>query len=432
MVVAVAYGLLLAWRFVATAGDARRAYGKKILTLGLAAPLFAVTTLGVVKRPESVGQMVTFAEASQMADFARPGGRFPFLPFNPALSELRQVGFETFVGRFYDPNPIVKQAIPLTVIGLLSSLALIGWRRKRVAIPAEIVTFGIASLTVYFLSRVLAFRLYVPNRHIQIPLAIFFIFAGTVGAWRALHRGKSSVAQETGSFKDSRWKYAWSSMAMLIVWGVVVFAGSNMGLFGTANFNYARDKKGHVFEWIKKNTPESALIAGHPTHIDGVQLFAIRRGYVTTETTHQFYKGYYAEMYRRNEISLRAHYAASLPELVSILEPEGITHFVFKRADFYPGAMKKMKFFPSYKPLLDTLTSRSSDEYAYRQLPSQVDVANYPFMPYKDKISVVVDVQALKSYLQSQEVASESAPVAQKKSKATRQLALAMKASSSH
>ena len=432
MVVAVAYGLLLAWRFVATAGDARRAYGKKILTLGLAAPLFAVTTLGVVKRPESVGQMVTFAEASQMADFARPGGRFPFLPFNPALSELRQVGFETFVGRFYDPNPIVKQAIPLTVIGLLSSLALIGWRRKRVAIPAEIVTLGIASLTVYFLSRVLAFRLYVPNRHIQIPLAIFFIFAGTVGAWRALHRGKNSVAQETGSFKDSRWKYAWSSMVMLIVWGGVVFAGSNMGLFGTANFNYARDKKGHVFEWIKKNTPESALIAGHPTHIDGVQLFAIRRGYVTTETTHPFYKGYYAEMYRRNEISLRAHYAASLPELVSILEPEGITHFVFKRADFYPGAMKKMKFFPSYKPLLDTLTSRSSDEYAYRQLPSQVDVANYPFMPYKDKISVVVDVQALKSYLQSQEVASESAPVAQKKSKATRQLALAMKASSSH
>ena len=211
-----------------------------------------------------------------------------------------------------------------------------------------------------------------------------------------------------------------------------MFVGSNIGLFGTANFNYARDKKGHVFEWIKKNTPESALIAGHPTHIDGVQLFAIRRGYVTTETTHPFYKGYYAEMYRRNEISLRAHYAASLPELVSILEPEGITHFVFKRADFYPGAMKKMKFFPSYKPLLDTLTSRSSDEYAYRQLPSQVDVANYPFMPYKDKISVVVDVQALKSYLQSQEVASESAPVAQKKIKATRQLALAMKASSSH
>jgi len=218
---------------------------------------------------------------------------------------------------------------------------------------------------------------------------------------------------------------------MLFVWAGIVYAGSNIGLFGAANFNYARDKKGNVFEWLGNNTPENALIAGHPTHLDGVQLFAIRRGYVTTETTHPFYKGYYAEMYRRNEISLRAHYAASLQEVVSILEPEGITHFVFKRADFYPDAMRNVKFFPSYKPLIDSLLSRPESEYAYRQLPAKVDMATYPFMPYKDKMSVVIDVQALKSYLQSQKAAAASAPVAQKKSNATKQVALAMKASSS-
>jgi hypothetical protein len=431
MVVAVAYGLLLMWRFAVLSGESRQAYAKKLMTLALAAPIFAVTTLSVVERPESVGQMVTFEEASHMADFARPGGRFPFLPFNPALSEIRQIGFETFVGRFYNPHRFVRAVTPFVVVGFLATLVVIGWRRKRVAIPAEIVTFGIAALTVYMLSRILAFRLYVPNRHLQIPMAIFFIFACTLAAWRALHRGKASVLEEAGSFKDSRWRYAWVSMCMLFVWAGLVYAGSNVGLFGAANFNYARDKKGNVFEWLSRNTPESALIAGHPTHLDGVQLFAIRRGYVTTETTHPFYKGYYAEMYRRNEISLRAHYAASLEEVVSILEPEGITHFVFKRADFYPEAMRKVKFFPSYKPLLDTLTSRPEGEYAYRQLPAKVDMTTYPFMPYKDKMSVVIDVQALKTYLQSREAAAASLPVTQRKGTATKQVALALKASSS-
>jgi hypothetical protein len=264
-------------------------------------------------------------------------------------------------------------------------------------------------LTVYFLSRILAFRLYVPNRHIQIPLAIFFIFAGTVGAWRALHQGKNSSRSEVGSYRDSRLRYAWLSVCGLMVWATVIYAGSNVGLFGTANFNYSRDKKGGVFDWLNQNTPENALIAGHPTHLDGVQLFAIRRGYVTTETTHPFYKGYYAEMFRRNEISLRAHFSKSLEELVMISEPEGITYFVFRRADFQPGAMQKMKFFPSYKPLLDELTSRPENEYAYRQLPPTVDMANYPFMPYKDKLSVVVDIQALKRYLATQQAASQAA-----------------------
>lgn len=408
MVVAVAYGALLSWRFLATSGEERRVYTKRIITLAIAAPIFAFTTLGVVKRPESVGQMVTFAEASQMADFARPGGRFPFLPFNPALSELRQVGLETFVGRFYAPHPLVKAAMPYTVLGLLGALAVVGWRRRRVAIPAEVVTFGVASLTVYFLSRILAFRLYVPNRHIQIPLAIFFIFAGTIGAWRALHRGRASVHAGEGGYKDSRLRYAWPSVCALLVWAAIIYAGSNVGLFGTANFNYSRDKRGGVFAWLNKNTPESALIAGHPTHLDGVQLFAIRRGYVTTETTHPFYKGYYAEMFRRNELSLRAQYSASLEELVSITEPEGITHFVFRRSDYNPGGMRKLKFFPAYKPLLDQLTTRPESEYAYRQLPPTVDMAKYPFMPYKDKMSVVVDIQALKSYLAAQRAASES------------------------
>jgi hypothetical protein len=188
-----------------------------------------------------------------------------------------------------------------------------------------------------------------------------------------------------------------------------VFAGSGKGLNGTLNFNYPSDKKGRVFEWIRGNTPEDALIAGHPTHIDGVQLFGARKGYVTTETTHPFYTRYYAEMKRRNEVVLRAHYSASLEELLAVLEPEGIDYFVFRRGDFYPQVLPKLTFFPPFEGLMKELTSRPAEMYAYRQLPEQVDLQQYPFMPYKDRLSAVVDVEALKTYLQAKRTAARAA-----------------------
>jgi hypothetical protein len=195
----------------------------------------------------------------------------------------------------------------------------------------------------------------------------------------------------------------------LVCIGAFVFAGSGKGLSGTLNFNYPSDKKGEVFEWLKDNTPEESLVAGHPTHIDGVQLFGMRKAYVTTETTHPFYTRYYAEMKRRNEIVLRAHYSATLEELLALLEPEGIDYFIFKRGDFYPQVLPKLTFFPPFEGLMKELTSRSPDSYAYRKLPEQVDIQNYPFMPFKDRFSAVVDVKALKSYVQEKRTAARAA-----------------------
>jgi hypothetical protein len=98
-----------------------------------------------------------------------------------------------------------------------------------------------------------------------------------------------------------------------------------------------------------------------------------------------------------------------------VLEPEGIDYFVFKRADFYPQVLPTLTFFPPFDELMKELTARSPDKYAYRQLPEQVDLSKYPFMPFKDRLSAVVDVKALKIYLQEKRTAARAA----------RQLALA-------
>jgi hypothetical protein len=59
------------------------------------------------------------------------------------------------------------------------------------------------------------------------------------------------------------------------------------------------------------------------------------------------------------------------------------------------------------------LTSRPPDQYAYRQLPSHVDTKRFPFMPFKDKQSIVVDVKALAKYLDEQAAAKQNEPAAQ-------------------
>lgn len=409
LVVAVTYGLLLIWRAASLSGAERTVYTRRLVNYVLLAPFFAIVTLAVVHRPAHVGQMVSYSEAAKMPEFSRPYGRFPFIPFNSAASEIRVVGLEAFTGRFYTPNPLFKQLLPYVVVGSLVLLATIGFIRRRVAIPAEVFLFGCSALIVYFLSRQLAFWLYVPNRHLQIPLAMFLVVAFTVGAWRAFHRGTDATDSVEGGVRDTRVRWAWPSMLSLVCIGVLVFAGSGKGLSGTLNFNYPSDKKGHVFEWLKDNTPEGSLVAGHPTHIDGVQLFGMRKAYVTTETTHPFYTRYYAEMKRRNEIVLRAHYSATLEELLSLLEPEGIDYFVFKRGDFYPQVLSKLTFFPPFEGLMKELTSRSPDSYAYRKLPEQVDLLNYPFMPFKDRFSAVVDVKALRAYVQEKRTAARAA-----------------------
>lgn len=400
--VAFAYGMLLVWRSVVGDKQFRQDWRKRLLTYVFLSPLFALITLGVVHRPANIGQMVSFEEASQMPEFSRPRGRFPFVPLNPAGEEIRIVGLEAFVNRFYNPGREFRAYIPHMALGALALLAMIGAMRRRVVVPAELIAYGAGALVVYFLSRIFAFQLYVPNRHLQIPMAIFFIATFCIGAWKTFHRGDCvSSTEKSGSLRDSRLRFSWGSALALVAVVALVAVGSGWGLRGAANFNYSADKKGGVFAWIKQNTPLTAVIAGHPTQLDPVFLFGARRGYITTETGHPFYKRYNEEVQRRNEISLSAHWAASLEDLVTILEPEGITHFLFRRSDFTPTGLRQATFFPPLTERVKQLTLRPVGSYAYNKLPNQLDPAQHPYLVFIDQQSALIDVQALKIYLQA-------------------------------
>ncbi len=403
LIVGVAYGFILAWRWLsAQSGPQRVREAQTILRSLAVAPLFIIVALAVVQRPAHIGQMVSFSEASQMPEFARPLGRFPFLPLRPALEELKIFGYQAFIGRLYRPHPFWSRNIWWLVPALLIALAALGiGRKRRATIPMEIALFGLASITTYVLSRALAFKLFVPDRHLQIPMVIFMISAFTIGLWRLMVRS-AAINAKWGNISESALKRCWPALLAYCALGVVVYACSGNGLQGDANFNFPSNKRGRMYEWVRNNTSDDALIACHPTHCDGMQLFGVRRALVTTETSHPFYPRYNLEMRRRSEVSLRAHYAESLDELVTLLQPEGVTHFIFRRADFRSENLARQTYFPPLDRLVKNLVKRPNNRFVFHELPKDLDFANYPYVKFIDDISIIIDIKELADYLRMQ------------------------------
>ena len=388
----VAYGL---WLFVSLFVGGQREMSKPFWRLVVLVPVYAAVTFFVVQRPEDVGQMVSLAEAVDMPQFQVPDGRFAFLPFPTIPAEILTFGFLPFLGRLYNPGPFVEYYMPALVLLLFVGMIACEVARKRSSLPGIFYAFLVSILIVYLLSRPLAFWLYVPNRHLQFPLGLFWIMTFPILVWRVFDSRQREATDEIHSPTNS-----WRGALGLFVLAGFIILGSGSGLQGSANFNYSYTKHGKLFLWAKEYTSRDSLFAGEPRLIDGMMLLGERRAYATNETYHPFYSRYRQEIERRLEVSFRAHYAQSLQEVYDLLYPEGIDYFVFRRKRFYPEELKKESFHPPLGALVRSLTALEPERYAYKQLPSKVDTGSFPPLVFRDDFSAIVDIHALGVWLQ--------------------------------
>lgn len=384
VIVAAAYGLLLLWRVYQK--DSRSEYLPLLKRYLIAAPILAVIALSVTQMPKELGSMATLEEASSLPEFSTPYGRFPFVPLPNWIGEFKAYGLQSFISRLQGEKNVFRPHVIKAVLGILVVLLLASVLSRRVIVPIELWLFGFAALLVYFASREFAFRLYVPNRHLQLPGMVFFVTTFTVGIWHLCVRSEAKFLQKLGG-----------SVALACL-GVMIYFGSGSGLQGSMNFNYSlgqrSDERGRdAFQWIKGNTPAQAVIAGHPTFIDPVQLFSLRVAYVTSETAHPFFSKYREEMRRRLGIVLRAHYAGDWNDFLAALGDEKIDYFVFERRAFLPRA----RYSPPHDQLVKELLS--TNRWAFGELPEALDREKWPFLVYIDGRSKIVDVAALRKYL---------------------------------
>jgi hypothetical protein len=182
---------------------------------------------------------------------------------------------------------------------------------------------------------------------------------------------------------------------------LVIYSGSGTGLYGSANFNYHRLKRGKVFEWVRANTPPDAVVAGEPIFIDPVQLFGERSGFITSETAHPFYSGYWQEAKRRMDVSLRANYSQTPSELLDLVERENISYFIFDRGSLSGDRLKKAKYYAPFNVLVRELAGHHPEEYLGRKLVSLPGDTRSLVVPYMDDRAIVVDVHALRRHQQA-------------------------------
>lgn len=382
-VACLTYGMFLLWKLCFK----DISYRKPFINFILACPIILLIVAYVVHRPDSIGQMVDFATASRMPEFQWPNGRFPFIPLPNPLIEFQHFAFQPFISRLFEPIPFIQTTLPILVILLCAIMASLGRTFKREILPSKLWFFLLAATISYFAARVFAFKLYVPNRHLQFPMSLFLIAAFTIGLGTL------------GTYLKEKYKAKFGSLLLFLILSALIWIGSDTGLVGTSNFNFWAYKKGNAFLWLNRNSPSNALIAGHPTHINGLPLFAARKAYATTEIAHPFYPKYYEEIRRRLIISLRAHYSTSFEEIYSLLKPEGISYFVFSRKRFTEDALKNERYFSPLDILVKELTIKSPNEYAFSSLLPKVDIKKQPFLLFRDQESAIIDVDALGRYL---------------------------------
>ena len=379
---AAAYGLWLLFSFFA-----ERTRRDGIIGLRFVIPTAMICVAlawHVVQRPPEIGQMVDFETASKMPAFQNPGGRFPFIPQPSIWEHFHDFTYNAFINKWFEPLPLVKEYGWIVIYGALLILLILGIKQKRTIVPLSLWSFLLAVAAVYLTSRQVMFKLYVPDRHLLFPMTFFMIAAFTTGCWNL-------ATTPTG-------EKTWRGLTSLIVLAGIIFFSSGSGFTGDAQFRYHIHRKGRAFDWVKKYTPRFALIAGHPTHVDPVPLFGMRRAFVTSEVAHPFYPKYYSEMERRLTVSLKAHYATSFNEFLKLVTPEKIDYFIFSRQRFYPNNLKNETFFKPLDTLTKRLTSRGSNAYAYKKLPRSVD-PQYPFVKFVDDQSTIIDIKELEIFL---------------------------------
>jgi len=364
---------------------------KHFKTLLILAPFYVLITYSVVKRDsKTVGQMVSYEQAMQMPQFQRVGagsdkqgynGRFPFAPHQSIKYDFNNYGFQPLKHRLYKKNNFISDNLGIILFIFVFLSLILNFKNKFKYCPKELYVYLFSILFVYFLSRPVAFKLYVPNRHLQIPMAIFWIIFISVFLFNYL--------------KEKNYKLILPSFVLL---SLFIYYMTGSGLQGSANFNYHIYKKGKVFKYIDMNLDKNILVAGHPTHIDPVLLFAKRKAYITTETAHPFYPVYFKEVDRRYRKSLKAHYARNFNEFNEALIGENIDYFIFNKNRFYPEVLKKEKKIAPWGDLVLKLTSYEPSTYFYKSIPKKVDLNKYPYLLYRDDHSVLVDIKKLREF----------------------------------
>lgn len=349
------------------------------IVVAASAALFAPT---VIFGSSDGGPVHTLAQAENEPAFGR-AGRLYLLPLgDPGVNFGKQLSHSF---RPYGDGPwlslqeaMLPRADEVTTIffALMFLLPLLG----LTPIPGAVVAFVGASLTIYALSVVFAFRLYSPERYYSYGMHMTAIGLATSTLGLLLPRLRYSLRQPVRNALGA------VTIFFLFVWLGVGAPRTPMAM--TINYN----SKAPLWEFIKE-LPQDIRIASFISDGDDIPLFAKRANNGGYETMQPWLTGSWARQLTRAQDTLRAFYTSDPEELFDYAEKYKVTHLLVNRTRYRSDFVKRAR---TFQPLSSFSNELLSDRNVNRMV-----LANVPedAIIYQHRQFSLVEVKALREAL---------------------------------
>jgi hypothetical protein len=319
----------------------------------------------IVFRSDEIGTIVTYTQAASMPEW-QLGSRFPFVP-TPPLSSLVA---RNFVVAYLPPELYSEWAAWLLLASALAGLLIQSPRRE---VPASdrsrlevAAAFGLPlafSLLMFEISRLVAFRLHIPDRNVKYTLPVLGAVLLTLVLFRVCSFGASKMPPR---YVLLRWK-GWP--AILAV--TLAFALGGSGFTGNLNLWADQGWASRLFEFVE-TLPGDSLLAGPPVVMDSIPLFAKRKVFVSDEAVQPLYVRYYAEISARVRATYGAYYSSDVGTVEEFVETRGVDYMVVQIDDFTHRLHRSRYYWEPYNSYVASLIgSRPASDFVFAQAPEQ-------------------------------------------------------------
>lgn len=249
-------------------------------------------------------------------------GRLELYPLPNPFFDLVYWPFEG-IGLFLDID-LVAGIVSLV---LLLPLAVLGARRApwRAYAPLyrPLAMLLAGSLVLYLLARVVALKLFVPDRYISYTINLLYALGLAVVLRHTL---VGVLARPSGRM-----------LLCVLAMGLGAWRLTGDGLY---------DYRSDVALYAAVETlPKDALLAGNPVLLDNVLTFGRRNVVASFELAHPWSVGYWARLYPRLAHQAEAYYAKDPDTVLEFARAYGVTHMVVREADFTDKALAKGPLF---------------------------------------------------------------------------------------
>jgi hypothetical protein len=359
---AMAYGLTLLVPF-----KLDRRWLRFAVVGGVAATIAAAMALTV---PADIGHPIHWDELLTLKQKIS-GGLFPLEETHESIDRAAQ---SSLWNTYHGPALLLDKfgmrsggALMVLVVGLLVMRA---GRRLR-DVPKIFPALLIASLVAFFVARLVAYRLYFPNRMLQYTWPPLFLMVLPLVAARAL--------------AIDRWRGAVAGGVLLV--GVqLLFYGD-----GLAHRINRRDWSGDDTPVVRfiGTLPKDVLVAGSSHTCSGVQVFAHRQVLFSNISNIMHYYPHALEIERRAGAYFAAYYARDLADVRRLRDVFHVDYLIGDARDFGPDALARSQDAGLWGPEVRTMLAMGPRDQLYFSHPPPAALV------FREGTTWVVDLRKL-------------------------------------